>query len=102
MRVHFTAAATRQLRAIFNYIAADNQGAAQRVLERILIVGNGLADNPYMGRKVPRSRLRRFPVNPYPYLIYYEIAGDTVRIIRIRHAARYRAAFQEPVRAFAS
>jgi plasmid stabilization system protein ParE len=100
MRVRFTANATRQLRAIFDHIAIDNLDAAQRVLERILTVGSGLANNPLMGRKVS-GRRRRLIVTPYPYLLYYDVTGDTVRILQVRHAARYRAAFQEPVRAFA-
>jgi plasmid stabilization system protein ParE len=101
MRVVFTFQARVQLEKIHSYIARENASAADVVAARVGEVANALGDQPYMGRKVPRSRLRRFPVHPYPYLIYYEVAGDTVRIVRIRHAARYRAAFQEPVRAFA-
>jgi plasmid stabilization system protein ParE len=101
MRVQFTANASRQARAIFNYIAADNPDAAQRALDRILTLCNGLADQPYAGRKISHGRMRRLTVTPYPYLIYYEVSGQTVRIIRIRHSARFRRAFQEPQQAFA-
>lgn len=99
IRVRFTANATRQVRAIFDYIAVDNLEAAQRVLQRILTVGHGLANNPFIGRKVSGGR-RRLTVPPYPYLIYYDVTGDTERILQVRHAAQFRKAFQEPLRAF--
>jgi plasmid stabilization system protein ParE len=88
------------LRNIEDYIARDNPAAASAVIVRIEEVAKSLAGQPNMGRKVSGSR-RRFPVTPHPYLIYYEVVGDTVRILRIRHAARYRTVFQEPTRAFA-
>jgi plasmid stabilization system protein ParE len=94
MQVFFTYPARADLRNIEDYIARDNPAAASAVIVR-------LAGQPHMGRRLSGSRRRRFPVTPYPYLIYYEVAGDTVRVLRIRHAARYRAAFQEPARAFA-
>ena len=59
-----------------------------------------LADHPRIGRKISGGRLRRLPVTPYPYIIYYEVSGQTVRIARVRHAARYRRAFREAQAAF--
>jgi plasmid stabilization system protein ParE len=101
MQVFFTYPARADLRNIEDYIARDNPAAASAVIVRIEEAAKSLAGQPYMGRRLSGSRRRRFPVTPYPYLIYYEVAGDTVRILRIRHAARYRVAFQEPVRVFA-
>jgi plasmid stabilization system protein ParE len=101
MQVFLTYPARADLRNIEDYIAKDSAGAASAVIARIEEVAKSLADQPYMGRRISGNRRRRFPVTPYPYLIYYEVMADTVRILRIRHAARYRAAFQEPARAFA-
>jgi addiction module RelE/StbE family toxin len=102
MRLIFSHHARAEMQSIYAYIARDNRSAAENVRARIESLAEKLRDQPYMGQKISGSRRRRFPVTPYPYLIYYEVAGDTVRVLRIRHAARYRAAFQEPVRAFAS
>ncbi|MBS0274436.1 MAG: type II toxin-antitoxin system RelE/ParE family toxin [Proteobacteria bacterium] len=89
------------MQGIYGYIARDNENAAENLRARIESLAEKLRDQPYMGQKLPGSTRRRFPVAPYPYLIYYDVVGNTVRILRIRHAARYRAAFQEPARAFA-
>ena len=101
MPVTFTPGARKQLAAIHDYIARENEAAARAVVVRVEAVAGILGANPHVGYKLPRGRLRRFPVHLYPYLIYYEVTRSDVRILRIRHAARYRAAFHEPVPAFA-
>ncbi|HWB54236.1 MAG TPA: type II toxin-antitoxin system RelE/ParE family toxin, partial [Tepidisphaeraceae bacterium] len=100
MRVVFTVLAKAQLNDIHDYIASDNASAAARVVRRIEDVANLLIDNPYMGRKISGRRSRRLAVKDYPYLIYYDVTDDCVRILQIRHAARFRQVFQEPSRAF--
>ncbi len=100
MRVVFTFQARVQLREIHAYIVRDRPLAADEVIARIEHVAGALGVNPHIGRKISGSRLRRFPVRPYPYLIYYEVVGETVRVIRIRHAARFRQAFQEAQQVF--
>jgi plasmid stabilization system protein ParE len=95
MAVFFTPRARAQLRDIHDYIARDNVTAARAVVIRVEAVARFLGDNPEAGYRLPRGRLRRFPVRPFPYLIYYEIFGQTVLIIRIRHAAQYRRASHE-------
>ena len=102
MLVFFTPKARAQLRDIHAYIARDNVAAARAVVMRVEVVAGFLGDNPEAGYRLPHSRLRRFPVRPFPYLIYYEISGQTVRIIRIRHAAQYRRAFHEELIPFSS
>jgi toxin ParE1/3/4 len=101
MRVLLTKVAVRQLEAILAYVAAQNPSAAQRIAARVEEIKEFLNANPHAGYKLPRGRLRRFPVRPFPYLIYFEVSGQTVRIVRIRHAARYRRAFHEATRPFA-
>lgn len=100
MRVVFTPGARAQLRAIHDYIARDDKIAARTVIARVEHLAALLAHNPDMGRKLQSGRLRRFPVRPHPYLIFYEVVGDVVRIVRVRHAAR-RPTFHEPGAAFA-
>jgi toxin ParE1/3/4 len=100
MRVIFTPGSRAQMKAIYDYIAHDNERAAHAVIARIEHIAQLLGRYPHMGFKLRRARLRRFPVQPYPYLIYFEVAGGLVRIIRIRHAARKRAAFHDLARPF--
>jgi len=99
MRVIFMPGARAQLRAIHDYIARDDKFAARAVIARVEQIAALIGENPGIGRKLPRGRLRRFPVRPYPYLIFYEIAGPVVRIIRVRHAVR-RPTLHEPGQAY--
>ena len=41
--------------------------------------------------------VRMYVVKPYPYIVFYryEARSDTVRIIRVRHAARRRGGLQD-------
>ena len=100
MQVDLNTVATRQLNAILAYLSAENPTAANRLVARIQEIRQLLADNPFIGRKLPGGRLRRFTVRPFRYLIYYEAKPDVVRIIRIRHSAQYRKALHEPVPLF--
>jgi toxin ParE1/3/4 len=100
MRVIFTPGARAQLEAIYDYIAPENEAAARAVIARVEYLAGLLGANPQIGFKLPRGRLRRFPVRPYPYLIYFEVSEEVVRIVRIRHASRYRAAFHDVPRPF--
>ena len=100
MLVIFTPGARSQLKAIYEYIARDNEIAAHTVVARVEYLAGLLGQHPYMGFKLPHGRLRRFPARPYPYLIYFEATDDVVRIIRVRHASHYRPAFHDLPRPF--
>jgi toxin ParE1/3/4 len=86
---------------IANYIAMDNEAAAERVLAEIEATYAALALDPMMGtvrHPVRRSLkgIRMFVVTKYPnYIIYYRpLSGNTgVRILYVMHAARDAATF---------
>jgi plasmid stabilization system protein ParE len=101
MKVSLTKGATRQLQAIFAYTADENPIVAARIVERVVELRTLLGENPYVGRKLPHRRLRWFPLTPFPYLVYYEISGQTVRIVRIWHMRRRRSALHEAAAQFA-
>ncbi|WP_246685647.1 MULTISPECIES: type II toxin-antitoxin system RelE/ParE family toxin [unclassified Methylobacterium] len=44
--------------------------------------------HPESGRGTRLSEPRRIAANPYPYGVFYEVSGDTIVVIAIRHAAR--------------
>ena len=100
MRVIFTPGARAQLKTIYDHIAQENEIAAHAVIARVEYLADLLGTNPRMGFKLPRSRLRRFPVRPYPYLLYFEVREGAVRIVRVRHTSRYRPAFHDLPRPF--
>ena len=76
--------AREDLTEIWSYIAEDNEGAADGVLDRIDEVLSMLADNPRAGRsRTELSRgLRSFPVgNDVPY---YTSADTGIELVRVR------------------
>lgn len=47
-----------------------------------------LADKPKSGRQTDIPNLRRIGVNPYPYIVFYQVVGSHVLIVGVRHGAR--------------
>lgn len=85
-RVIWSSNAREDLRAIVAYIAGDNPNAARRYRDRLLKASFELAEFPERGRPV-MSWVRELTLIR-PYIIRYAVAGDEVRILRIRHSAQ--------------
>ncbi|GAB6843344.1 toxin ParE1/3/4 [Methylorubrum rhodinum] len=83
-KVSRRALARRDLIEIWTYIAADDEGAADRVLDRIDGVLTMLAGNPMAGRARPElmDQCRSFPVASY-VLIYLPLPNgiDLLRVV---------------------
>jgi len=83
---------TRQAREdlidIWLRIAADDPGAADRVLDRLETAAMTLTENPRMGpaRDDIRPGLRYFVSDNYLFL--YRIVEDGVEIVRVVHGRR--------------
>jgi plasmid stabilization system protein ParE len=88
----FTPQAVSDLFDIWNFIAADNLAAADRVEEAVFRTGTFLADSPHAERTrtdLTALPLRFWVVQPYAdYLIVYDSETKPLQIIRILHAAR--------------
>ena len=73
------------LDSIWAFIAADNLGAANKLVDRIGLAFEMLAQNPMAGRVrhdlVPN--LRSFPVGNY--LIFYFPLPDGIEVVRVMH-----------------
>ncbi|PHY12928.1 addiction module toxin RelE [Caulobacter sp. B11] len=85
-RVVWTDEARSNLAAIRGYITEFSPLAAQRFAMKLVRTAESLAENP--GRSRPVGRQHRELAIIRPYLVRYRIEGDTVFILRIRHAAR--------------
>ena len=88
MRLRFTPRALAELEAILATIAEQAPQGARRVEDRIRKAIALLVGHPMGGQQTSNPRLRRIVVRPYPYLIFYEVIGDEVVIIAVRHGAR--------------
>lgn len=76
------------LSEIYDYIAADNRAAADRLLDSFEKVFERISSFPEIGR--PRSELRE-KVRSIPdgnFVIFYRPWGESVLVIRILHGAR--------------
>jgi toxin ParE1/3/4 len=75
----------RDLDAIWNFIAADNAGAADRLIGRIGEIFEMLTQNPLAGRE--RVDLRRgihsFSIRNY--VIFYHPLSDGIEVVRVMH-----------------
>lgn len=87
--VRWTARATRDLRAIYDYIAADNPIVARRLIGQLIAAADRLREFPDSGRPVPRfEQLGVREVISSPYRIAYRSVEGEVRIIKVHHGAR--------------
>ena len=87
MRVIWTRTAVDGIERANDYLADLNPRAAMEMAERCREAGDSLAHFPHRGRRVPGTGMREL-VTSYPYVIRYEIVGDTVEILRLRHTSR--------------
>jgi len=88
LRIRYTRPALADLQAVLGSTSSYSPQGARRVQSRIQTFIELLADYPFVGARTDDLSIRRLPIPPYPYLIFYEVAGDEVLIHTVRHAAR--------------
>lgn len=88
MKLVWLAAARRHRASQIAYIAERNPRAALDMANAIRAATDHLADHPWMGRPGRVPGTRELVVPRTPYIVIYEIEGDTIRIIRVLHSAQ--------------
>jgi len=88
MRVRWTSDAANDLARIVERIREDNPTAAQRVARTIYRAVAELRKFPHLGRPGLVESTRELVFPPWPYIAVYEIIGDQVNVLRIRHASQ--------------
>jgi len=86
MRLFWTPEAVQDRDDIYDYIEADNPSAALSLDELFSDKAKYLIDHPGLGRqsRVPETRELVMPRN---YILVYDVVGDSVRVLRVIHAA---------------
>jgi toxin ParE1/3/4 len=85
----FSAEAQRDLIEAWEYIAADNVSAADRLRDRIEQAAARLAEMPGIGHTRADVRSSRYRFwNVRPYVLAYRYTARTVTIVRVLHGAR--------------
>ncbi len=88
MKLRYTLPALADLNSILDYIAAHSPQGAKRVQGRIQGIIGLLVSHPDVGIRTDDPTIRRLATQPYPYLVFYEIAETEIIIHAVRHAAR--------------
>jgi toxin ParE1/3/4 len=88
VRLRVTRRAATQIERALDYIEAESPQGANRMRERIRTLFLLLAQHPHAGQATDLPGVRRLPVSPYPYLIFYRVTGDEVIVQRMRHTSR--------------
>ena len=89
MEVRFSESSLEDLRSIREYICANNEEAAKKVVAHILEqVETILANNPAIGRAGRILRTREFVISKYPYIVPYQVRENTIYITRVLHTSR--------------
>jgi toxin ParE1/3/4 len=87
MRLRYTLPALADLQSVLDYISGHSPQGAARVQSRIEAVINVLLSHPRVGTPTDDPTIRRMTTTPYPYLVFYEVAGDDLIIHAVRHGA---------------
>ena len=89
MNVNFTPQAADDLRNIRDWIAKDDDRAADRVISRIRQTVMMFAHFPMIGHLGDVPDTREFKVTGLPYLIVYRLASVTdIDILTVIHSSR--------------
>lgn len=82
------------LPAIYAFIARDDRGAADRVLDAVQLTFDAIVHQPECGVRYPTrnpllQNVRMLPVNNFPnYLVFYRVEDATVHVLYVVHGAR--------------
>ncbi|MBU8547237.1 MULTISPECIES: type II toxin-antitoxin system RelE/ParE family toxin [Roseomonadaceae] len=87
MKLVWTRPAAQDRRDIRAHIAQENPAAALALDELFSEKAARLVDRPQMGRPGRVTGTREL-VAHQNYILIYDLAGDTVRVLRVLHAAR--------------
>lgn len=87
MQLFWTPEAIQDREAIFDYIETDNPIAALALDELFEEKAGRLIDHPNLGRRGRVTSTREL-VAHQNYILVYDVTNNTVRVLRVLHAAR--------------
>jgi plasmid stabilization system protein ParE len=92
LKLNWTPIAVSHLEAAYQFIARENESAAEELLTRIFSGVEMLGEYPLMGRQGRVSRTREFPIAGTPFVVCYRYLRDQreerIDILAVLHGAR--------------
>jgi toxin ParE1/3/4 len=84
----WTPIATEHLRAAYEYIAQDNEAAADALIDRIFVAVEMLERYPQIGRAGRVKGTRELAIAGTPYVVAYRVRRLDTDILAVFHGAR--------------
>jgi toxin ParE1/3/4 len=88
VKLRWTDGAVEDLQAARDYLETENPRAAWEAISRIMSAVERLEQFPQMGRSGRVDRSRELVVTGTPFLVAYQLKGESVQILAVLHAAR--------------
>lgn len=88
MRVLWTLAAADDLQDIANYLFEKTPQNAARLIREIYGAPSSLKNFPKRGRVGKKPGTRELVLPSLPYVIVYQVKGESVNIVRILHGSQ--------------
>jgi addiction module RelE/StbE family toxin len=88
MRLRWTAAATRDLERIADYLLGKTPQHAARLIRSLYDAACELRTFPNRGRPGKKPGTRELVIPALPYVVVYQVSGDFLYIVRILHGAQ--------------
>jgi addiction module RelE/StbE family toxin len=95
LTLKFSDRARRDLLEILDYLQRRNHAGAKAVLRAIERSSLLLAERPLSARRTDFEGIRVRTVAQYPYLIFYQVDGNHLYVVHVRHSARKPATKKE-------
>lgn len=80
--------AKSDLQAAWDFIARDNQAAANTLIARILDASEALERHPHMGRTGRVRGTRELVIPATPFILTYRMTQHTLIVVALTHGAR--------------
>lgn len=88
MHLRWTSSAANDLAAIADYLFERTPAHAPRLLREICSAPLVLKSFPNSGRAGKKAGTRELLVPGLPYIVVYQVRGETAYVVRILHAAQ--------------
>ena len=88
IRIRWTRAAAADLEQIGNYLKEHNPRVARPTVTKLYDAAVSLRRLPNRGRAGSQAGTRELVIPSLPYVIVYQVAGETVHIARVVHGAQ--------------
>jgi toxin ParE1/3/4 len=88
LTLDWTPIAAMHLRAVYQYVARENTGAAEALIERIFSAVEMLERYPHMGRGGRVEGTRELVVAGTRFVVVYRPRRNRIEVLAVLHAAR--------------